>query len=555
MDHLVNGNSDSIDMESVADSALEEVEAGKIISGTVVRTDRDYVYVNVGMKSDGRVPVSEFDPLPMPGEAIDLILKSRKFVDGMYECSARAAERGKKWKAFIEWYRAGNRVITGRIKSSSNSGKMVTCMGMQAFLPFSLVGDLKAVVSDENEYEFLVKSVDEKKNSFVISRRDYIDEQRKKTWETFIASHKTGDTVTGEVMRFVEFGAFVRIDGVDALLHRNDMSWKKVFKQRKIFKQGDVRQFIILDIKTEEGKVSLGFKQLYEDPWLTAGDRYIEGAIVEGEVVTMTRFGAFVELEEGIEGFVPGGELSWIKTGVKPEEIFEKGERYKFYVTGINGEEKRISLSYKKQFGNPWETLKERYRAGTVLTGKITRVARFGLFVEIEEGIDGLVHVSDLSWDDQPSEALNKYKAGENLEIKILEVKPSEMKISCGVKQLQRSPWELIREKYPVRSRVEGVVSSITAFGVFVKLEENVEGLVHISEVSNTRVENLEDRFKPGDRVSAVVLDIDVSKKRLSLSIKHYEKISEKEEFDKIMKGTKPSAVTLGDMIDLKWDK
>lgn len=555
MDHLINESSDSIDMQHVADSAVEEIQVGSIISGEVVTVDSDYVYVNVGMKSDGRIPAGEFSSLPAVGEVLDVILKTKRFADGMYQFSHSAAKKEKNWRNFSEWYKEGNTVVSGRITGSVKSGKSAECMGVNAFLPFSLVGDLKAASAGDNEYEFVIKSVDPSKRSIIISRKDFIEVEKKKRWESFLEKYKAGDKIEGEIIKFVEFGAFVRVAGIDALLHRNDMSWKKVFKQRKLFKLGEVKEFVILDINSEEGKISLGYKQLFEDPWVSVASKYSPGDIVEGVIVTITGFGAFAEIDEGIEGFVSLNDISWSKRGVAPKDVFERNEKYNFAILDMNPEEKRLSLGYKQTLPNPWDAVAENYPPGYTGKGKITKIVKFGLFVELEDQIEGLVHISDITWDENIKDPIAGYKTGDTVDFKVLDVNKDEMKISLGMKQLEKSPWEVIREKYPPRSRVEGSISGIKPFGIFVKIEDNVEGLVHISEVSNSRLENLEDHFKIGDRVSAVVLDVDVDKKRLSLSIKHYDKISEKEEIDKIMKGAKPSAVTLGDLVDINWEK
>ena len=422
---------------------------------------------------------------------------------------------------------------------------------MNVFLPYSLTGDLKTISESDEEYTFIIKTVDPKKKSVVISRKDYLEEQNKKNWEAFLLKYKEGDIVKGEVIKFVEFGAFVRVDGLDALLHRNDMSWKKVFKQRKLLKQGEIRDFIILSINRDEGKISLGLKQLKKDPWSEISEKLRIGDVVKGRVVTITPVGAFVQVDEDIEGFLSNSELSWTKGNADVKDYFEKGQEIELKVLNINSEDKKISLGYKQMFQNPWNTIDERFPVGSVHKRRIKKIFKFGAFVELEDGIDGLIHISDLSWDDNVKDPGAVFKAGEEVEFKILDINKKEMKISCGTKQLMKSPWEAIKEKYPPRTKVHGTISGITPFGIFVKLKDDVEGLVHISEVSRNRIENLGEYFKIGDSVDAVVLDVDTDKKRLSLSIKHYEIMSEKEEVNKILKQTSPNTVTLGDIINI----
>lgn len=551
MTPMTEDNYDTIDMASVADSALEDIQPGMIVKGEIVTVDSGYAYVNVGTKSDGRVPLEEFDTVPKVGEVYEVKLMNRKLVDGVYQFSRKAAVAEKSWKDFIESYNKGNREVKGKIKSSNDKGKILSLSGVNAFLPASLAADLKSVSSSDEEYFFVVKDVDKKKKSVLVSRKDYIEELNKKKWEDFLSKYKEGDIVKGEVVKFVEFGAFVRIDGIDALLHRNDMSWKKVFKQRKILKLGEVRDFVILSINRDELKVSLGLKQLKEDPWLAIAQKFNPGDIVKGKVVTITPVGAFVQIDEDIEGFVANSELSWTKSNANVKDYFSKGDESDFVILSIEPQDKKIALGFKQLSQNPWETIDERFPIDSIWKRPIKKIVKFGLFVELEEGIDGLIHVSDISWDEVKD--LNKsFKVGQEVEFKILEIHKDEMKISCGMKQLTKSPWELIKEKYPPRTKVHGTVSGITQFGLFVKLADDVEGLVHISETSRNRIEKLEEHFKIGDPVDAVVLDVDVEKKRLSLSIKHYEIMSEKEEVNKILKKTSPNTVTLGDIINIE---
>lgn len=551
MTPITDDNFDAIDMESVADSALDELEAGMIVKGEVVTVDSGFAYVNVGTKSDGRVALEEFETIPKVGDVFNVKLMNKKLVDGVYHFSRKAAEMEKGWKDFIQSYNDGKREIKGRIISASSKGKIVNCSGVNTFLPYSLTADLKAISQSEDEYSFTIKTVDFSKKSIIVSRKDYLDEQNKKNWTDFIQNYKEGDIVQGEVLKFVEFGAFIRVGGLDALLHRNDMSWKKVFKQRKLLRQGEVRDFIILNINREDKKISLGLKQLKNDPWQDIAQKHNVGDIIKGKVVTITSVGAFIQIDEDVEGFLSNSELSWIKTNANVKDYFEKGIEADFMILDINLEDKKINLGYKQLQPNPWNSIDERFSIGSVVRKRIKKIVKFGLFVELEEGIDGLVHISDISWDESVKDLNRNFKNGQEVEIKILDINKREMKISCGMKQLVKSPWEAVKEKYPPRTKVHGKISGITAFGIFVKLEDEVEGLVHISEVSRNRIENLDEYFKVGDPVEAVVLDVDIEKKRLSLSIKHYEIMSEKEEVTKILKQTSPNRVTLGDMINI----
>jgi small subunit ribosomal protein S1 len=550
MDNATQETNETIDMKDVADSAIEEIQAGVIIQGEIVTIDAGYAYVNVGAKTDGRIPIEEFDQKPEIGQIVHVMLHTGRMIDGMYQFSKNSAEAELRWKDFIRHYHEGGDKIQWKIARSINKGKLIDCGGISAFLPFSLTADLKNIKESPDEYQFKIKSVDQKKRSIVVSRKDYLDEEIEARWDNFTAKYKTGDVVRGEGVKYVEFGIFVRVEGLDALLHRNDMSWKKVFKQRKILKLGKEHDFKILDINRKERRISLGLKQLTEDPWLKIHDTYKVGDTIAGRVVTRTKHGTFVEFDEGLEGFIHNSELSWSKSGTGANDILAKGETYEFMILDINQEEKKLSLGYKQLRPNPWETIDERFPVGSILRKKIKKIVSFGMFVEIEECIDGLVHISDISWEDVPRNLSEMYKVGDEVEFTILEINKSEMKIACGIKQLVRSPWEKIKEKYPPRTRVTGVVSGITPFGLFVKLAGDVEGLAHISEVSRKRIEKLEDYYHIGEEVTAVVLDVDVEKKRVSLSIKAYEMVAEKEELENIMKGSKPSKVVLGDIVN-----
>lgn len=544
---------DNIDMEKVADLPIDEVQQDTIIQGEVVTIDNEFAYVNIGSKTDGRVNLNEFKEPPVIGDIIDILLVNKRMIDGMYVFSRIAAEREKKWIKFLEQYREGIANISGYIEGTNNKGFYVNCDEVSGFMPFFLASDIriKKDAEPKKAYMFKIKSIDEKRKSILISRKDYLDEENKKKWDSLLSHYKVGDKATGKVIKFVEFGAFIDVEGIEGLLHKNDMSWRKVFKPKKLMEIGEQREFVILNIAPEDGRLSLGLKQLTEDPWIKINDRYKQGDAVSGEIVTLTDFGVFVEIEEGIEGFIASSELSWTKKNINPKNIFKKGQKIETKILNINKDEKKISLGYKQLIANPWDTIEERFPCGSVHKGKVKKVVGFGIFVELEEGIDGLIHVSDISWDDN-KDLMKQFSTGEEIEFKILEIKKDEMRIACGIKQLTKSPWEVIKERYPSRSKVSGVVSGVVPFGLFIKIDDDVEGLVHISEVSRSRIENLEDQYKIGDKVNAEVLGIDVERKRLSLSIKKYDFVLEKEELNRVLNDAGSKKATLGDFIKIK---
>ncbi|MCU0844023.1 MAG: S1 RNA-binding domain-containing protein [Spirochaetes bacterium] len=545
---------DGFTMESIANSAMDELQPNKLMQGEVVTIDSEFVYVNVGTKSDGRVRIQEFAEPPAVGDTIDIVLAERRLVDGMYMFSNTAAVREKGWRRLQDLRNSGQEYLTGAIAAVGEKGLTVDCDGISAFLPFSQAADLrsKKTAAPGEMYTFKIKSIDPKKRSVLVSRREYLDETREKFWAGIVDKYNVGDRITGKVTRFVEFGAFVDIGGVEGLLHKNDISWKRVYKKKNILHVGEEREFVILDIKKDEGKISLGLRQLVDDPWVSIGEKYKTGDTVEGRVVTLTGQGVFVEIEDGVEGFLSASEVSWTRKTVLIKDTFKKGQAVTVSILGIDGGERRLVLGMKQLANNPWDAIDERFPVGTTLKAPVRKVVSFGIFVEIEEGIDGLVHLSDMSWEDNVKDPAQLFKAGDEVEVKILEIKKKEMRISCGIKQLTRSPWQAVKEKFPPRSKVSGVVSGVVPFGLFVRLSEDLEGLVHISEVSRRKIENLEEKFKVGDQVSAVVLGVDVDKKRLSLSMKHFEVMSEKEELGKILNNSAPARITIGDMIRMK---
>jgi len=482
---------------------------------------------------------------------IPVMLVSKRPIDGMFVFSMSAAEKAGKWQKFFEWFKAGNEYISGFVGEVVSKGMIINCDGVSAFLPFSQSGDLRFKKSPkENEsFTFKIKQVDAGKQRVILSRKEYIDEENVKIWDSFIGKYNEGEKVSGKVMRFVDDGVIVNIDGVEAFLNRDDISWKKVFKKRNILKPSEEKEFLILSIDAEKKKVLVGLKQLYDDPWSSAAENFHPGDTVSGKVVTVTNFGVFVEVSDGIEGLVNSSDISWTKKNVNPADMFRKGETVETQVLSINAEERKMSLGFKQLQANPWDTVEERFPVGSVFTRPVKKVVNFGMFVELEEDIDGLIHISDMSWEDDQRDVMKQYSTGDQVEFKILEIKKDQMKIACGIKQLTRSPWEAIYEKYPPRSRVSGVVSKITNFGLFVKIEDGIEGLVHISEVSRKKIESIEDFFKVGNNVHAVVLGVDVDKKRMSLSIKHYDMMMEKEELNRVLNDAAPGKVTLGDIL------
>jgi len=543
---------DSMTMESLLEST-PDIGSGKIFKGDVVSVDEKFVYVNIGRKNEGCVYVNEFDTLPKPGEQIDVVMRPG-MQDGMHLLSHRAAKSVAQWAAFSEQNHKEGSVVTGSIKKFTGKGAIVQLETVTAFLPLSHAGDIRLKESEgkNDSFNFKILSLDPQKNSVIVSRSEVIAEEKDAAWQLLVAKYNEGDVIKGKITRFVDFGAFVDLGGFEALLHNNDLTWKKVYKKKKIISIGDEREFLILSIKKEDKKISLGLKQLSSDPWSDMDIRYPEGSKVEGIVTTIANFGVFVEIEDGIEGLVIPSECGWAKRPANLKDSLKKGDKVMVVVTGVDKENRKLSLSIRQALENPWDSLEKNFPVGTILKRPIKRIVSFGLFVEIENDIDGLIHVSDLNWDDGEKNPAELYKTGDEVEFKILSIDKREMRISCGIKQLEKSPWEAVREKYPPLTRSTGTITNITAFGLFVKLEDNIEGLVHVSEASRRKVENLNDIFKVGDSVSVVVLGVDTDKRKMSLSIKAFDVMNEKEELKKVMGSTSPSTATIGDLLKMK---
>ncbi len=555
MENLDKRFEDDVTMEALMNDAPDDVESGKISEGEVVSVDADYVYVNIGGKTEGRVPRSEFEQLPETGAKIEVFLRSRKTTDGMFSLSYRMAQMIGKWSKFSEWYdKEKVQTVKGRIDRLTATGAVVDFGVYTGFLPKSAAADInfKRAQQDKTEYEMRILKIDEKKKSVLLSRRAFVEEIREKAWEKIVTAYKIGDEIEGTVVRLVEFGAFVDIGGFEALLHNNDLTWRKVYKRKEIVKIGDTKRFKILNINTDDKKIALSLKLMKEDPWKGVETKYPDAAVIDGVVTTVTNFGLFVELEEGVEGFVASEELQWLKKAANPKSLYKAHDAVKVKVLSKNLEERSIVLSIKATMENPWNKIAGDFPVSSVHSGVIKSVVKFGIFVSLTPTIDGFIHISDITWDDSVKNPLAGYKEGDTISFKILSVNKQEMKISCGIKQLEKSPWDEIRERFPVRSRVKGTVSSVKPFGVFVKLDENVEGLVHVSEISRNKLETAEGLYAIGDPVEVVVLGVDVAKKKISLSIKHLEIQSEKEEMKKILDVKGTNTATIGDLIKLK---
>ncbi|MGC8735506.1 MAG: 30S ribosomal protein S1 [Dissulfurimicrobium sp.] len=548
--------------EDLFEESLKTFQAGEIIEGRVVRIDKEHVMVDVGYKSEGRIPVSEFlgengEVMVSPGDKIEILLEDWDPVDGRLSISYSKALRRQIWQDILKAYENGT-PVRGIISSKVKGGLSVQIgekrAGVKAFLPFSQI-DIRPVNDPDG---FMGKAVDclilkcnRKRENIVASRRALLEKERDEKKRQTLSSLAEGQVIEGVVKNVTDYGVFVDIGGIDGLLHITDISWGRIEHPSKQFKAGDKIKVKVLSYTPENEKVSLGIKQLTEDPWLRVAEKYPVGERVKGKVVSLTDYGAFVELEEGVEGLIHVSEMSWAKRIRHPSQILKVGERVEAVVLKVDPEAKRISLGLKQIEPNPWDLVEERYPVGTVIEGTVKNVTDFGVFIGIEEGIDGLVHVSDLSWSKKINHPGDLYRKGDRIQAVVLNVDKEKERFSLGVKQLQPDPWTTITERFPVGRIVTGKVTNVTDFGVFVELEEGVEGLIHVSEVATGKVKTPMGMFEIGSEVSAKVIHVAPLERRIGLSIKRINEDSERSYFEEYSSATasKRGAATLGSLL------
>ena len=508
--------------EAMKQSTISFVE-GEIIEGEVIEIRSKEVLVNINFKSEGSVSLNEFDAdnQPAVGDKIEVLIEVLENRDGMVELSHERAQFKKNWDKINSICEEGG-VITGRIKEIVKGGLIVN-IGVEAFLPSSQVDivppkDLKALVGQK--YEFKIVKLNMERQNIVLSRRELIEEERSAKRAEMLGHMTPGDVRKGVVKNITDFGAFIDLDGLDGLLHITDMSWGRINHPSDMVTVGEELDVVVLDINKEKERVSLGLKQKSQNPWELIESKYPVNSTIKGKVVNLVSYGAFVELEPGVEGLVHVTELSWTKKHTKPSEVLEKGQEIEAMVLGVNKDEQKISLGIRQLDDNPWDAAGDRYSPGTTVKGKVRNLTSYGAFVELEEGLDGMIHVSDLSWTrkiNHPSELLKK---GDEIEARVLEVDRENQRISIGIKQLSDDPWDQIDTVYKVGDLVTGKVTKLASFGAFVGLENEMDGLVHISQISEERVEKIKDTLEIDQEVTARVIKIDKSDRRIGLSIK-----------------------------------
>jgi small subunit ribosomal protein S1 len=497
--------------------------AGEIVKGYVIEVRPKEVMVDIGYKSEGVIAGNEFDDIKTVkvGDEVDVLIEKLEDKDGMVVLSKEKAEFKKNWDKILTICNEGG-TINGKVKAVVKGGLLVN-IGVEAFLPASQIDivppkNLNGFVG--NNYEFKVVKINQERQNIVLSRRELIEQERNEKRAKLLGEMTPGDIRKGTVKNITDFGAFIDLNGLDGLLHITDMSWGRIGHPSEILKVGQDIDVVVLDINREKERVSLGLKQKLANPWDQIEAKYPIGQKVKGKVVNLVPYGAFVELEPGVEGLVHVTELSWTKRIAKPSDVLKPEQEIEAVVLGINRDEQKISLGVRQLETNPWDKALEKYPPGTKVKGKIRNLTSYGAFIELEDGLDGMIHVSDISWTrkiNHPSEVLKK---GDEVEAVVLEIDKANQRISMGLKQLSEDPWNNIDKYYKVGDLVTGKVTKLASFGAFVGLQHDIDGLVHISQVSEERVDKIKNVLKVDQEVTARVIKIDKGERRIGLSIK-----------------------------------
>ncbi|MBL6704558.1 MAG: 30S ribosomal protein S1 [Planctomycetaceae bacterium] len=525
MDDAGVGDDDVDDLEAYYDLAPMAFDPGKIVPGKVIRLEGDDVLVDVGYKSEGVVSLEEWNDQPIkpkPGDEIEVLLEDFEDEFGLVMLSKRKADRIREWEKIINTHAEGD-VVKGNVVRKIKGGLLVN-IGVNVFLPASQVDirrppDIGLYI--DREIECVILKIDEARRNIVVSRRKLIEEQRENLKRDLLDQLVEGDTRKGTVKNIADFGAFVDLGGIDGLLHITDMSWGRISHPTDMVKIDDEIEVKVLNIDREREKIALGLKQLTSSPWDGVEAKYPVNERVKGEVVNVMTYGAFVKLEDGIEGLVHISEMSWTKRINHPTELVQIGDEVEVVVLGINKDKQEISLGMKQTQPNPWDNVTEKYPEGAKVTGTVRNLTNYGAFIELEEGVDGLLHVSDMSWTRKISHANEMLKKGTEIECRVLSVDEDRKRIALGLKQLSEDPWENdIPSRYQIDSIVKGTVTKITNFGVFVELESELEGLLHVSELADHKVENPETLVNVGEELEVRVLRVDISDRKIGLSRK-----------------------------------
>lgn len=546
-----NQGSQPVGWAAMYEETLKNFTEGAIVQGRVVSIRENEVLVDIGYKSEGSLPSAEFRDMSEVkiGDHIEVLIEQLENDDGMVVVSKRRAEQQRNWDRVLANYVEGGTIkgsIKGRVK-----GGLIVDVGVDAFLPGSQVDVIPVRAVEEymdRELDFKIIKINRDRRNIVVSRRELIEDRRREQKKHLLTEIQIGQVRTGIIKNITDFGAFVDLNGMDGLLHITDMSWGRVNHPSEVVKVGQEIEVMILDVDREKERISLGRKQRLSNPWEDIERKYPVGTRIHGKVVNLVPYGAFIEIEQGVEGMVHVSELSWTKRVAKAADVLAVGQEVDAVVLKVDKDEQKISLGIRQTEANPWQRVAEKYPIGSRIRGKVRNFTSYGAFVEIEDGIDGMIHVSDMSWTrkvNHPSEVLKK---GDEVDAVILEVDAAQQRISLGLKQAQEDPWSTIAAKYKVGQIVKGKVSKLASFGAFVEIEDGIDGLVHISQISEERVQKVKDALQPGMDVEARVIKIDAVERRIGLSIKAA-KVSD-EEFkvdESMLEGLRPGE----DLVDL----
>jgi small subunit ribosomal protein S1 len=546
-------------LENYLKADFGDLDEGTIVPGTVVKIGKDNVLVDVNFKSEGQIPVSEFTDSEgkltvSVGDTVDVFVSNKDENEGTIHLSRDKAKRMQLFDR-LEDSQENNGTVTGRIVRRIKGGYTVDLGGVEAFLPGSHVDlrpvpDMDALVGQD--FEFKILKINRRRSNVIVSRRVLLEELRSEQRGALLETLAEGQVVKGKVKNITEYGVFIDLGGLDGLLHITDMSWKRIRHPKEMVQLGDELDLKVLHFDREGQKVSLGLKQLVADPWENIATKYPQGSRLKGKVTNLADYGAFVELEPGVEGLVHISEMSWTRKLRHPSQMVRAGDEVEVIVLGVDPDKKRISLGMKQIKPNPWDVVAEKYPEGTILEGAIKNITEFGVFIGIEEGIDGLIHVSDISWTKKIRHPNEVFKIGDTVQAKVLTVDKENEKFTLGIKQLSEDPWIKVPAKYPVGTVINGVVTNITDFGLFVEVEEGIEGLVHVSEISRKKIKSPAELFKEGVTIEAKVIHVSADERRLGLSIKQLKEEEERKKPKEFRTSGPETGSNLGDLLRAK---
>jgi len=545
-------------METLMDmyeESFKRFAEGEVVTGRIISVDKDHVLVDIGYKSEGQIRIHEFKDekgniSAEIGDKVEVMVEWWDDEEERVVLSKEKAQNVKVWEEIKKSY-DDEGIIEGVITSRVKGGFSVD-IGVQAFLPGSQA-DLRPIRNLDDlvgkKYTFKILKYNRKRSNIVLSRRAILEEEREQKRTATLAVIEEGKILDGVVKNITEYGVFVDLGGVDGLLHITDISWGRVKHPSELFSISDQIKVKVLNFDIEKERVSLGMKQLTPDPWTLAATKYPVGSRVNGKVVSLTDYGAFVELEEGIEGLIHVSEMSWTRKIRHPSKVVSVGEQVDAIVLDIKPDNRRISLGMKQVAPNPWDMVSEKYPIGTTIEGKIKNITDFGLFIGIDEGIDGLVHISDISWTKRIKHPSEIYKKGDLVQAIVLDIDKDNERFSLGVKQLQSDPWDTVSERYEVGKEITGTITNLTDFGIFVELEEGIEGLVHVSEISKEKIKTPVGKFNVGDVITAKVMNINTEERRIGLSIKRLEMDDEQSVLSDYVNNMRPATSTFGEIL------